>query len=103
MTEAGTISRMDQEAEIRWVASADQVAAEIETERIILNLSDGNYYRLAGVGSVIWRMLQNPVTTAEICAAVEAEFEAPPRDVVAAEVDQLLSDLETSGLAQRVG
>src|ERR1700730_7142536 len=86
----------------RWVAVPDQVAATLPGETIVLNLLDGNYYRLAGAGSRIWQSLAQPVAVDEICDAVTTEFDAPSREVVAADVRRLLSDLENKGLVRRV-
>jgi len=57
------------------VAARDQVSADLEGEAVILNLADGVYYGLDGVGARIWELLHEPRTAAQLRDAVTAEFE----------------------------
>ena len=56
------------------VAARDQVSADLEGEAVILNLADGVYYGLDGVGARIWELLREPRTAGELRDAVTAEF-----------------------------
>ena len=57
------------------VAARDQVSADLEGEAVILNLADGVYYGLDGVGARVWELLSTPRPAAELRDAITAEFE----------------------------
>ncbi|HEU4556991.1 MAG TPA: PqqD family peptide modification chaperone [Longimicrobium sp.] len=69
------------------VAARDQVSADLEGEAVILNLADGVYYGLDGVGARIWELLREPRRVAELAGTVAAEYDVDPgraeHDVVA--------------------
>jgi hypothetical protein len=83
------------------VAARDQVSAEVEGEAVILNLADGVYYGLDGVGARVWELLREPRTLAELRDAVAAEFDV---DAGTAERDllDLLADLRERRLVEVV-
>lgn len=68
------------------VAARDQVSAELEGEAVILNLADGVYYGLDGVGAHVWELLAEPRAVSELRDAVVAAFEV---DAATAERDLL--------------
>ncbi|MFC1889581.1 PqqD family protein, partial [Thermodesulfobacteriota bacterium] len=44
-------------------------------ESVILNFQDGTYYGLDPVGALVWKLVQEPRTVAEIQEALLAEFD----------------------------
>lgn len=80
-------------------ASEHQVSSVVDEEQVILNLENGTYYGLDGVGARVWQLVQEPRSVSAICEVLLAEFEVGPRqlhqDVVA-----LLNDLDREGLIQ---
>ena len=50
----------------------------IEGEAIIVNMVSGNYYSIAGVGSVIWDAIVQGRPTAAVAASIVAGFDADP-------------------------
>ncbi|HEX6747381.1 MAG TPA: PqqD family protein [Longimicrobium sp.] len=60
------------------VAARDQVSAEVEGEAVILNLADGVYYGLDGVGARVWELLRRPRSVAELRDALTAEYDVDP-------------------------
>lgn len=85
----------------RVVASDDQVSTSIGGESVILGLNDGVYYGLDAVGARVWSLIAEPVSVADLTAAVVAEFDVSPeqceRDLLA-----LLEDLGRRGLVHDV-
>jgi hypothetical protein len=76
------------------VAARDQVSTELEGEAVILGLADGVYYGLDGVGALVWAMLADPCTLAELRDAVAARYEVAPAEAerdLAALVRELLA------------
>lgn len=84
------------------VASRDQVAADLESEVIILGLTDGIYYGVDGVAARIWAMVQQPVRLHDVVRAVHAEFDVDEA-VCASDVLAFVDELERRGLVTRVG
>ncbi len=82
-------------------ASDDVVSREVNGEAVLLDLASGQYFGLNAVGSAIWQILGDaPVTMAALCDEVEAEFDAP-RDVIEADVSELIEELAMAGLITR--
>jgi len=78
-------------------AADEQVSCAMEGGQVILNLANGVYYELDGVGARIWELLQEPRSVSALQEAIVAEYE-----VDAAECEQdlqeLLADLASHGL-----
>ena len=85
----------------RVVAARDQVSAEVEGEAVILNLADGVYYGLDGVGARVWELLREPRTVDELAGAVAAEFEVDA-ETAARDLEALLADLAARRLVDVV-
>lgn len=87
----------------RVVASPHQVSSELDGEVVVLNHRDGVYFGLdAGVGALVWRTVQQPVSVAAVVDAVleayDVDAERCTRDVTA-----LLEELLRAGLLQPAG
>jgi Coenzyme PQQ synthesis protein D (PqqD) len=83
----------------RLVAARDQVSAEVEGESVILNLADGVYYGLDGVGARVWELLRQPRTLEELCDAVTAEYEVDA-DMARHDLLELLGELSARRLVE---
>jgi hypothetical protein len=81
------------------VAARDQVSADLEGESVILNLADGVYYGLEGVGSLVWELLREPRTVAALADAVTARYEVDA-ETAACDLDALLADLAARRLVE---
>lgn len=77
----------------------DVLDADLEDEKVILNVRTGRYYGLNPVGSRIWQLLQQPVSVDALLGTVLAEYDVAPdrgeQDLVA-----LLEDLAAAGLVE---
>lgn len=83
----------------RLVRRATVIEAEVDGEVVALNAETVECYGLNGVGSRILRLLATPITRAEICDALEAEYEVDSADCERA-VGDLLAELLAKGLIQ---
>ena len=82
-------------------ATQEQISTELDGEVVILNTNTGKYFTLDGVGTEVWRHLQNAVTVSDLCARVEARYEVAP-ERCRADVLALLQDLTEAGLVEDV-
>jgi hypothetical protein len=80
-------------------AARDQVSADLEGEAVILNLADGVYYGLDGVGARVWELLREPRTAAELRDTVAAEYEVDPQTAWR-DLADLLADLAARRLVE---
>ena len=75
----------------------EQLSADLPGEVVIVNLKNGVYYGLDGVGYMIWGLIQEHKTVQQIRDTILEEYEVEPerleRDLVA-----LLQRLEDEGL-----
>ena len=78
-------------------AADDQVSCEMEGGQVILNLENGVYYELDGVGARIWELLQEPRKVDVLRDVVMDEYDVElgqcERDL-----KDLLADLASHGL-----
>lgn len=80
-------------------AAEEQVSCEMEEGQVILNLTNGVYYELDGVGARIWELLQEPRKVDVLRDIIVEEY-----DVDAGECERdlkdLLADLAKHGLVR---
>ena len=75
----------------------DVVSANLGAELAVLDLPGESYLGFNATASHVWRILQDPLTLEQICAAMTAEFEVEPA-LCATEVESLLKKLLAAGL-----
>jgi hypothetical protein len=79
--------------------SSDHIATDMPGETVVLDMRSGMYYGMEHVGALIWRLLEEPRTLAEIQRAVLEEYDVDAdqceRDVIA-----FLEEMETAGLVE---
>ena len=79
----------------------DQIAAEADGEVLMMHIESGNYFGLNEVASFIWNQLDEPRSIAELCAAIQTEFEVDETRCQADAMD-FLQGMIDDGLAQLV-
>lgn len=60
------------------MAVANHAFCELGGEAVILNLDTGVYYGLDGVGTRVWRLLQQPRSLGEMRDLIVEEFDVAP-------------------------
>ena len=80
----------------------NQIATDLGSDTVILNLSDGVYYGLNDVGSFVWNEIATPLSIADLCTAVANEFEVD-EDVCRQDVCDLVKDLLAKDLVEIAG
>lgn len=82
----------------RVAAVKDVLATAFEDEMVLLNLKDGVYYGLEGVGSRVWSLIQEPTAIEDIRDAITEEFDVSPARCEK-DVRALIDELVSRGLA----
>jgi hypothetical protein len=75
-----------------------EVAAKVfDGEAILINLSSGAYYSMAGVGGLIWELIERGHSLDEIAGVVGARYEVPT-DLARADIERLADELVRENL-----
>lgn len=83
------------------VRNPDLIAANIDSDLVMMSIAQGEYYNIAGVGSRIWELLATPISIEEITRTICAEYnvnEATCRTDIQIFIEELIH----LGLAARV-
>ncbi len=91
------MTRLSESATV--VVAGDVLASELGSEVVLLNLQDGTYYGLEGVGGDVWKLVQTPVTVDEILRTIVAEYDVEA-ECCRQDILKLLGDLATRGLVE---
>jgi hypothetical protein len=82
----------------RFEINERRVIGEVfEDEVVLVNLENGNYYTLDGVGAMVWSHLQTAPTLDELVATVSIHYEGVPEEI-AAGLNQLLESMVVEGV-----
>ena len=77
--------------------SPDIIASEVDGELVLISIQDGKYFGLDTVGSEIWRLLEEPRSSAALVAALQAQFEGDA-DEVERDTLAFIDELASNGL-----
>jgi len=79
----------------------DLTSTQVESELVMMDLPNGNYYGLNPVASKIWQNLAVPQSVAQLCESLQAEFDVDDQTCLT-EVLQFLDQLSAASLVERV-
>ena len=79
----------------------DTLVADIDGELVILSMEAGNYYSIAGIGTLIWELLDQPRSLDELVDAVMADYDVE-RERCAADVGAFVEELTTRNLVEAI-
>ena len=75
------------------------VTAPLEKGLAMMSLEEGAYYGLDDIGAVIWDLLSEPTTVADLCAQLQTRY-AVSGEHCEADVLEFLTELQTAGMLQ---
>lgn len=73
------------------------VAADMDGEKVMLNIEKGKYFSLNGIGGRIWELLEKPLAVREVVAALLKEYDVEEK-TCQHHVQAFLSNLYAQGL-----
>lgn len=79
--------------------ATELMEAEVGHELVALDVEQGKCFGFNAVATTVWRLLGEPRTAEQVCAALEQEFDVSP-DECRRDVDTLLSELVSRGLVR---
>ena len=71
--------------------------AQVEGEKVILDLKEGLYYGLDPVGALIWDLIQDPASVGEVATRISEKYDVS-YDRSRRDVMSLLADLRENYL-----
>jgi hypothetical protein len=80
--------------------NSDLMTTEIDGELVLLSIENGKYYSLNGIGTKIWKLIENPIPVLEVCRKLMSEFEVDSKRCEY-EVQAFLSELISASLVSR--
>jgi hypothetical protein len=92
-----TISR-----ETTLVRCGHLIAAPVENDLVMVDVERGYYYALDDIGTQAWEHLAAPISVAELCTLLLANFDVTPEQCEA-DVLAFLTELHQEGMVQIVG
>lgn len=81
----------------RLIPSSDAATSAVGDETVILHLTNGTYYGLDPVGTRIWEMLKDDVSSSDICRRLAAEYDVE-QATIEADARRFLGELEAQGI-----
>ena len=91
------------QADTRLRRKQDLVATDMDGETVMLDIESGKYFALSGVGSHVWKMLEDERTVDQVIGDIESEFDVSNlsgRDEIAADVTDFLQSLVDKDLVR---
>ena len=81
------------------VRNPDPLSADVDGEVVVLSVDSGKYYNMNEVGSLIWALVERPISVGDLIERLVVEFEVE-RDTCLEEVQAFLRELHADGLVQ---
>lgn len=75
-----------------FVRSPSALWTELDGQFMLMNIENGSYYEMTGIGGVIWQMLETPKSEAELVEAILGRYEVE-RDQCSRDVRAFLDKL----------
>jgi hypothetical protein len=59
----------------RIVQSQGNIVSDMDGEKVMVNINNGNYYNLGRMGGLIWGLMGNPISVSDLVAALMTEYD----------------------------
>ena len=72
------------------------LTATIGAECVMMSVDNGSYISLSRVGTRIWELIEQPLSTSDLCERLVHDFDVTP-ELCRSDVDSFLAELEKHG------
>ena len=79
----------------RIMQGQGNIASDMDGEKVMLNIHNGNYYNLGAIGGRIWSLIGAPISAAELVTTLMSEYNVEQNvceEHVATFLNQLLAE-----------
>jgi hypothetical protein len=66
--------------ESKIVQKPGSIVSDMDGEKVMLNIDNGNYYNLGEMGGVIWEMIKEPISVDELINDLLLEYDIDKMD-----------------------
>jgi len=80
-----------------WSRNPDILWTELSGQAYLMNVENGRYYEVVGVGQAIWHLLDTPLSEDDLVSRVVERY-AVSREQCARDVQHFLGKLSAAGL-----
>ncbi len=63
----------------RYIRNSKTISGRLHDEMVMMDMDQGKYFSLNQTATVIWEMLENPMTIEDICTRLAEDFEVDMR------------------------
>ncbi len=84
-------------ANTMYIRNNETISGRLHDELVMMDIEKGKYFSLNQVATVIWDMLEQPLTLEEICNNLTSEYDVDPAQCKK-EVETHLNEMQKLGL-----
>lgn len=81
----------------RFVRNPDTLSSKLGDDVVALNIARGECFGMTDVSATVWTMLAVPVTPADICSQLVAQYDVDEQQC-ADDIAELLAEMVSKGL-----
>jgi hypothetical protein len=60
---------------IRIIQGQGNIVSDMDGEKVMMNINNGNYYNLGKIGGRIWSLISTPISVAELVSTLMSEYD----------------------------
>lgn len=80
-----------------FTRNPDLIATDMDGDTVMMNIANGKYYGISGVGSRVWELLAKPITISEMVSTICMEFEVE-KSTCKADIERFIDEMHAFGL-----
>ena len=85
---------------MKFVRNSKTISGRLHDELVMMDIDQGKYFSLNPVATRIWDLLENPLTSDELCLRLIDEYDVEPEQC-RIEVEEHLAEMVGMGLVLR--
>lgn len=85
----------------KYQRRSDIIAADMNGEKVMMDITTGKYYNLGEVGGRIWELLENPLSNEELISKLLEEYDVSAEQC-AADVAPFIEKMLSIGLISEI-
>ena len=84
-----------------FIRNQDTISGQIDDELVMVDIEKGSYFSLNSVATRIWELLENPLTTDDLCELLVKEYDVSLTQCQA-EVEEHFIKMQQLGLIKKL-
>lgn len=84
-----------------FIRNQETISGQIDAELVMVDIEKGSYFSLNSVATRIWELLENPITSEDLCDLLLKEYEVSSAQCQT-DVEEYLSKMKELGLVRKI-